>query len=60
MRPKAPCKGCTERYSGCHGKCDKYKSWSNDWNEANRLIRKDLQDNTSFKNIGNSKRRRYS
>ena len=22
-----PCKGCSERYVGCHGKCERYGSW---------------------------------
>ena len=23
----APCRGCTDREMGCHGKCDKYKEY---------------------------------
>lgn len=23
----APCKGCTDRYVGCHGSCDKYQNY---------------------------------
>jgi hypothetical protein len=22
-----PCKGCTERYEACHGKCERYLEW---------------------------------
>ena len=24
----SPCKGCPDRYPGCHGSCEKYKEWS--------------------------------
>lgn len=24
MKPKAPCKGCTERHRKCHSSCEKY------------------------------------
>ena len=36
---KAPCKGCTERYSACHDECEKYKVYraeqlkSNEYNQ---------------------------
>lgn len=60
MKPKAPCKDCDERYSGCHGKCDKYKTWSNSWTEANRLAKKDLEDNTLYRNVRKGTRRRHS
>lgn len=26
-KDKAPCKGCTERFSGCHSKCERYNTW---------------------------------
>ena len=26
----APCRGCTEREIGCHGKCEKYIQWQAD------------------------------
>lgn len=26
-----PCKGCTERYSGCHAKCEGYSTWKQAW-----------------------------
>ena len=25
IRDKPPCKGCNERFTACHDKCDKYK-----------------------------------
>lgn len=24
----SPCKDCSDRYVGCHSKCDRYKAWS--------------------------------
>ena len=23
----APCKGCTDRFAGCHASCERYKEW---------------------------------
>lgn len=30
MRPQAPCKNCPNHEPGCHGKCDKYKQFTED------------------------------
>lgn len=27
---KSPCKDCTERHSGCHGKCELYRAYRDD------------------------------
>ena len=27
------CKGCTERYIGCHDTCEKYKQYRMEWNK---------------------------
>jgi hypothetical protein len=27
LTPIAPCKDCTDRHVGCHGKCKKYIDW---------------------------------
>ncbi len=29
-KPYPPCKGCTERVVGCHGSCEKYKTYQMD------------------------------
>ena len=34
-REMPPCKGCTERYTACHGKCEKYKDWKARLDELN-------------------------
>ena len=28
---KSPCEGCTDRAIGCHGTCQKYTDWKDDW-----------------------------
>lgn len=30
----SPCKGCTDRHAGCHGKCERYNKWANDRAQA--------------------------
>lgn len=29
-----PCKGCENRASGCHSKCDKYSQWQKDYKKT--------------------------
>ena len=36
IRDKPPCKGCNERFTACHDKCDKYKEWKRDLDELNK------------------------
>lgn len=36
----APCKGCDERYAGCHSKCQKYMEFRNTLDEYNKEERK--------------------
>lgn len=33
-----PCKDCTKRCAGCHGKCDEYKAWSDERNYAREWL----------------------
>ena len=35
---ECPCRYCTERKVGCHGKCNKYKSWKKESDAINRKI----------------------
>ena len=35
---KTPCRGCDDRYVGCHGKCDRYKEWSDRNNQRRTAI----------------------
>lgn len=31
-----PCKGCTKREVGCHGKCEDYKTFKNEMTAVNK------------------------
>jgi hypothetical protein len=35
-REVPPCKGCAERFTACHDKCEKYKSWKSRLDEVNK------------------------
>lgn len=35
MGNNAPCRGCSERYPGCHDHCSNYQ----EWNSANRAAK---------------------
>lgn len=34
-----PCKDCTKRKIGCHGKCKEYQAWREAYTELNNNIR---------------------
>ncbi len=36
LRIDGPCLECKDRYVGCHGKCERYKAWS----DKHNIIRK--------------------
>ncbi|QHI73803.1 hypothetical protein [Aminipila terrae] len=38
----SPCKGCTDRYVGCHGKCAEYISFATANTERRELIKKQV------------------
>lgn len=35
----APCKGCTERHTGFHDSCEKYKAWKAECQKKKELYR---------------------
>ena len=35
-REVPPCKGCAERFTACHDKCEKYKAWKSRLDEINK------------------------
>lgn len=39
IKPIPPCRDCEERYGGCHGKCDGYKTFRKELDEYNELKR---------------------
>lgn len=41
---KCSCLNCTDRYPGCHGKCDDYKKWKEWLNEQNDMRYRELKD----------------
>ena len=42
-----PCKGCEERYLGCHGKCEGYQNWL----EGHRGRQKALAEKKRTENV---------
>lgn len=44
---KSPCKGCCDRYVGCHGSCVGYKAYHD---ELNRIRAKEIE----FKRLDNA------
>ena len=38
-REMPPCKGCTERFTACHDKCERYKEWKQRLDELNKARR---------------------
>ena len=45
---KNSCKGCTERYQGCHSNCEKYKAFRKEIDEATKIRLKKLQEDRPF------------
>lgn len=37
----SPCKGCPDRYPGCHDHCDKYQEWKAKYQEGKERSQKD-------------------
>lgn len=38
--PSNSCMGCTERYVGCHSKCEKYQNWLKIYHEQIKVQKK--------------------
>lgn len=43
MAGKCPCRGCTERILLCHGRCERYQKWKQEY-EENRTDYRDVPD----------------
>jgi len=41
MRINSPCKGCQDRYLGCHDRCDSFKDFKDKTEIQNELIHKE-------------------
>lgn len=44
----APCKGCLNRYIGCHADCELYKNWKTGHEEDNKAIVLNKVSNSNF------------
>lgn len=40
-KPDSPCKGCTDRFLGCHGTCEDYAAWSKEEKEIGDKIKEE-------------------
>lgn len=38
IKNSAPCKGCKERYNGCHSVCLYYKNWKAEYEEKKKSL----------------------
>jgi hypothetical protein len=56
---KCPCKGCTKRYSGCHGQCKDYKDWKKLRDEDLAKQRKQYEDELKWHEIEAERRRKF-
>ena len=43
---KCPCKGCKDRFVGCHSKCDGYASWKAEQDEKREERQKAREQNS--------------
>lgn len=44
----SPCKGCSEREMGCHGKCSAYKGWKEECEEEKARIEAERRKYNDF------------
>lgn len=38
MKPKSPCMYCEARYIGCHGECEAYLHYKDEWAKIKTII----------------------
>ena len=38
MNEVSPCKGCTDRHPACHGSCEKYNNWVEQYRAQQRYL----------------------
>lgn len=60
MKRNSPCMGCSDRNTGCHSKCEKYKKYKNELDEEAKEAKgsKDYSKYSSEKNYRLWKRKR--
>ena len=60
MRETAPCKGCSDRCTACHGSCEKYKEWGNRYHAQLKHLEENKYRFTVFRSESRDKRRWYT
>lgn len=56
------CKGCADRYVGCHSECERYKQQIEEWNKAKEEYRKNKTAvicRSDFNNYVGKRTKRY-
>lgn len=43
-----PCKGCQDRYVGCHSECDKYKEWRAEYDRVHATVEAKREQEKAF------------
>lgn len=38
MNKMAPCKGCADRHTACHGKCEAYQEWRDEYHAQKKYL----------------------
>lgn len=54
--PQPGCKGCEERYEGCHSQCERYKAFRKELEDKNR--RKRLENEARYSLIEQAQKRK--
>lgn len=56
------CKGCEDRYVGCHSKCERYIKQTEEWNEIKKKVDKSKTNiicKSDFNNYVGKRTKRY-
>lgn len=48
INAKSKCKGCTDRYLGCHDKCESYKAYKKELDDFNKKRQDAIHENAPF------------
>ena len=59
VKPLAPCMDCSDRHIGCHGICDRYKAYTEAYEELKESIRKQKFVHNSIKDMHKEQYARY-
>lgn len=59
VKPTAPCMGCSDKYIGCHGICDRYKAYTEANEKFKDSIRQQKFVHNSLKDMHKEQYARY-